>query len=70
MQNSDGMKKKKNFKKMHAVSMTPHARSTDDSSGPGNPITKNIYKFFFKGATQQNIFMHAVSLTPHARFLH
>jgi hypothetical protein len=33
MQNSDGMQKKL---KMHAVSWTPHAQSTNDSNGPGS----------------------------------
>jgi hypothetical protein len=44
MQNIDGMQKKL---KMHAVSMTPHARSTNDSNGPelSYLTTKKIYKF-------------------------
>jgi hypothetical protein len=33
MQNSDGVHKKL---KMHGVSMTLHARSTNDSNGPGS----------------------------------
>jgi hypothetical protein len=33
VQNSDGMQTKL---KLHAVSMTPHARSTNDLNGPGS----------------------------------